>query len=123
MASVTYNGQSFSIDGRRFWILGASIQYARVPAALWADRIAAARQAGFNTIETACPWVVHEPRKGRYVFQGDANLRRFIELCAAAGMKVILRVGPFVGSEFDGGGLPGWLIELPGIVLRESNEL
>ena len=123
MASVTYNGQSFSIDGRRFWILGASIQYARMPAGLWADRIAAARQAGFNTIETGCPWVVHEPRKGRFDFKGDADLRRFIELCAAAGMRVLLRVGPFIGSQFDGGGLPGWLIEMPEIVLRESNEL
>ncbi len=123
MPSLTYNGQSFSIDGRRLWILGASIEYARVPAALWASRIAAAKQAGFNTIETGCPWMVHEPRKGRMVFDGDANIRQFIQLCGKAGMRVILRPGPSIGSQFDGGGLPGWLIETPEIRLRENNTL
>jgi hypothetical protein len=123
MASVTYNGQSFSVDGRRFWILGASIQYARVPVELWRDRIAAARQAGFNTIETACPWFLHEPRKGRFGFQGEADLRKFIQLCATAGMRVILRVGPYIGSQFDAGGLPGWLIETPGVKLRQADEI
>lgn len=121
MPSLTYNGQSFAIDGRRLWVLGASIQYSRVPAALWKSRIAAAKQAGFNTIETACPWVVHEPRKGRLVFDGDANVRQFVQLCGSMGMRVILRPGPYIGHHFDGGGLPGWLIEMPDVKLREDN--
>lgn len=122
MPSVSYNGQSIIVDGRRFWILAASMQYARIPRHHWADRIAAARQAGFNTIETACPWVVHEPRRGRFVFDNDADLRHFIELCAAARMRLILRVGPFVGGGFDGGGLPGWLTEDRRVTLREGCE-
>lgn len=123
MPSVTYNAQSFAIDGRRIWLLGASIQYSHVPCQLWSTRIAAAKQAGYNTIETACPWTIHEPRRGRYIFDGDANLRQFIETCAAAGMRVVLRAGPYIGENFDGGGLPGWLIETPGIVLRQANEI
>ena len=121
MPSVSYNGQSFIVDGRRQWIMGASLQYARIQARSWPDRIAAAKQAGFNTIETACPWIVHEPRRGRYVFQDDADVRRFIEHCGEAKMWVILRVGPFVGSGFDGGGLPAWLTEDRKVVLREGN--
>jgi hypothetical protein len=123
MPSISYNGQSFAIDGRRFWVLGASIQYARVPHELWASRIAAAKQAGFNTIETACPWVVHEPRTGRFHFEGDANIRKFIQTCAAQGCRVILRVGPYVNDQFDGGGLPGWLIEMPEVRLRQNNPI
>lgn len=111
MPSITYNGQSFAIDGRRVWILGASIQYARVPQAFWRARIAAARQAGFNTIETAAVWSLHEQRKGRFVFDEQADIRKFIEACHAEGMKVVLRVGPFVGHDFDAGGIPGWLID------------
>lgn len=122
MPTVTYNGQSFAIDGRRLWVLGASIQYARVPPELWADRIAAARQCGCNTIATASPWLLHEPRKGRYDFEGQADVRRFIELCGEADMHVLLRVGPYVGCHFDGGGLPSWLAEQPDVVLREANE-
>lgn len=122
MPSVSYNGQSFIVDGRRLWILAASMQYARIPRAEWADRIAAARQAGFNTIETACPWMIHEPRRGRFAFENDADVRHFIELCAAAKMRLILRPGPFVGGGFDGGGLPAWLTEDHRITLREGNE-
>ncbi|MDY7107680.1 MAG: beta-galactosidase [Planctomycetota bacterium] len=122
MPTVSYNGQSFIVDGRRLWILAGSMHYARIPRAEWADRIAAARQAGFNAIETACPWLVHEPRRGRFAFEDDADVRRFIELCGEARMRVILRPGPFVGAGFDGGGLPGWLTEDPAVVLREGNE-
>jgi hypothetical protein len=122
MANVTYDGQSFSLDGRREWILGASIEYARVPPEAWADRIAAARQAGFNTIATSCPWLMHEPRKGRFVFHGPADVRRFVELCGDAGMRLMLRPGPYIGGHYDAGGLPSWLVEQPGVALREANE-
>lgn len=122
MVSVTYDGQSFSVDGRRIWVLGASIEYARVPPEFWADRIAAARQAGFNTISTSCPWVMHEPRKGRFSFHEQCDVRRFVELCGEAGMWVLLRPGPFVGSQYDAGGLPSWLLEMPEVALRQANE-
>ena len=122
MASVTYDGQSFSIDGRRVWVLGASIEYARTPPEMWAERIAAARQAGFNTVAVACPWSVHEQRKGRFSFHDSADVRRFVELCGEAGMWVMLRPGPFVGANYDAGGLPPWLLEMPGVSLREANE-
>ena len=122
MPRVTYDSQSFSIDGRRIWILGGSIHYARVPAEAWADRIAAAAQAGINTIETVCPWALHEPRKGRFSFSGQADVRRFVELCADAGMWVVLRPGPFIADGYDAGGLPAWLMELPNVALRQANE-
>ncbi|MCZ6850201.1 MAG: beta-galactosidase [Planctomycetota bacterium] len=122
MASVTYDGQSFFVERRRVWVLGASIEYARVPPEAWPDRIAAAKQAGFNTIETSCPWLLHEPRKGRFSFHDHCDVRRFVELCAAAGMWVLLRPGPYVGGHYDAGGLPSWLIEMPNVVLREANE-
>ena len=122
MATVSYNGQSFTLDGRRLWILGASIQYARIARDDWPARLAAARQAGFNTIETACPWMLHEPRRGRYDFEGDLDVRAFVEACGEAGLRVILRAGPFVGGGFDAGGIPGWLVDDPGTLVRESSE-
>jgi beta-galactosidase len=122
MPNVTFNGQCFVVDGRRVWTLGASMQYTRIPPDQWVDRLADARQAGFNTIETACPWMVHEPRRGRFHFEGAADVRGFVEACAAERMRVILRPGPFVGGGFDGGGIPNWLLEDPDVALRESGE-
>jgi len=122
MPTVSYNGQSFMVDGRRIWILGAAMEYARICHEQWADRIADAQQAGFNTIVTGCPWIVHEPRPGRFYFDDHADVQHFIRLCADAGLFVILRVGPFIGSGYDGGGLPVWLTEIPDIALRQGNE-
>lgn len=121
MARLTHDAQSFLLDNRRIWLVGASIEYTRVPAELWADRIAAARQAGFNTIVSACPWLVHEPRKGRYTFTDQSDVARFVTLCRDAGLYVGLRVGPYVGDGYDGGGLPSWLREIHDIRLRDAN--
>ena len=120
MASVSYNEQCFLIDGRPFWVLGAQIDYCRVIPDQWAERIAAAKQAGFNTIQTTCPWMIHEQRQGRYVFSDQSDIRAFVELCGLAEMKVVLRLGPAVGAGLDGSGIPGWLIEHPDIRLREA---
>jgi len=122
MASLTHDGQTFLIDGKRIWILAASIHYARVAPERWEATIAAAQQAGFNTIDTACPWMLHERRRGKFSFDGQADLRRFVELCAKHGMRVILRPGPFIGHGYDGGGLPPWLSEIDGLMPRQANE-
>jgi hypothetical protein len=121
MARITHDAQSFLIDNRRIWLIGAGIDYARVPHELWADRIVAAKQAGFNTIVAACPWLVHEPRKGRYLFAGNTDIRRFVELCTKEGLYVGLKVGPYINGGYDGGGLPSWLRESESVALREDN--
>lgn len=121
MASVTYDGRSFMLDGRRIWLVSGSVHYARVPRDQWAQRIHAARAAGLNTIETPVFWNRHEPRPGQFDFKGDNDLRYFIQLIGQAGMWCILRPGPFVGAEWDFGGLPSWLLSAKGVKLRVAN--
>lgn len=111
MPSVTHDSRSFLIDGRRIWLVGARVPYARLPREVWAERIHAAKQAGFNTIEAPVFWNRHEPRAGRFDFTGENDLRHFVDLIGKAGMYCILGVGPYVGSAWDMGGLPSWLIE------------
>jgi len=109
MPSISYDAQSFSIDGRRIWLLSGAMHYPRIPRALWRDRIRAAKQAGLNCIETYCFWNAHEPEPGRFDFQGNLDLRAFIEMIGQEGMFAIVRPGPYVCSEWDFGGLPAWL--------------
>lgn len=111
MPSVTLDGRSFLIDGRRVWLVSGRVPYARIPRDQWAKRIHAAKLAGLNCIETPIFWSRHEPRPGRFDFTGENDLRYFIDLVGKAGMYCILGVGPFVGSEYDFGGLPAWLRE------------
>lgn len=112
MPRITYDAQSFTIDSRRVWLVAGSIHYPRTPRQLWRSRIRAAKQAGLNCIETYVFWNVHEPQPGVFRFDGDADLRHFIELIAEEGMYAIVRPGPFVCAEWDFGGLPAWLLEL-----------
>jgi hypothetical protein len=123
MPNVTYDGQSFLINGRRQWLVGASIQYSLTPPSTWPSLIAAAKQAGFNLIDASVPWNRHEPRPGRFDFAGMNDLRRFVMQCGAAGLKVLLRVGPNIGAAFDGGGLPPWLHDVPRMKIREGNDV
>lgn len=122
MASITYDARSFQIDGRRIWLVAGAIPFARVPRDSWAQRIHLAKLAGLNTIETPIVWAQHEPRPGSFDFEGDRDLRHFVELCGRAGMYVILRPGPFIGAGFDLGGLPSWLPNAsPDIKLRGAS--
>ncbi|MBC7834168.1 MAG: beta-galactosidase [Phycisphaerales bacterium] len=121
MASITYDGQSFLIDGRRVWIVGGAIHYARVPREQWGARIQAAKHAGLNTIETPVIWSRHEPRQGQFDFSGDNDVRYFVQLVHQAGMFCILRPGPFVGGAYDLGGLPPWLLSINNLQLRTAN--
>jgi beta-galactosidase len=121
MPTITYDPQSFIIDGRRTWLVSAAIHYPRTPRELWRSRIRAAKQAGCNCIETYVFWNVHEPQPGRFKFDGDADLRRFIEIVGEEDLYCIVRPGPYVCSEWDFGGLPAWLMDIDDIALRQAN--
>ncbi|MEM8738106.1 MAG: beta-galactosidase [Planctomycetota bacterium] len=109
MAKITYDGQSFSLDHRRIWLVSGAIHYPRIARGLWRDRIRAAKQAGLNCIETYAFWNAHEPEPGRFDFTGNLDVRRFVEIVAEEGMFCIFRPGPYICAEWDNGGLPAWL--------------
>ncbi len=121
MPTVTFDGRSFMLDGRRLWIVSGSFHYARVSADQWAGRLHAMRVAGLNTVETPIFWARHNPRPGVLDFTGDNDLRRFVQAVGAAGMHCILRMGPFVGADWDLGGIPAWVLQLPEVRLRTNS--
>jgi Glycosyl hydrolases family 35 len=121
MPSVTFDGRSFLLDGKRIWIVSGSIHPNRVPRADWADRIHAAKSAGLNTIEVPICWARHEPRPGTLDFDGENDIRHFVELIDRADMWCILRPGPYIGDGWDLGGIPPWVLEIPNVKLRTNN--
>lgn len=122
MPSITFDSQSFTIDGKRVWLVGGTIEYTRVPREQWGLRIAQAKAAGFNCVTTTIVWSRHEPRAGQYDFEGENDIRHFVLLLQRAGMFAILRCGPFVAGGLDMGGLPPWLLINPNVVLRAPNQ-
>lgn len=99
----------FLLDDQPYRVLSGALHYFRVHPDQWADRIRAARLMGLNTIETYVPWNEHEPEPGVFRADGALDLARFLDLIAAEGMHAIVRPGPYICAEWDGGGLPAWL--------------
>ncbi|KAK8626720.1 hypothetical protein V6N13_134352 [Hibiscus sabdariffa] len=119
---VTYDGRSLIINGRREFVFSGSIHYPRCPPEYWEDLIERAKRGGLNSIETYVFWNGHEPVQGMYYFEGDYDLVKFIKLIHKHKMYAIVRFGPFIQAEWNHGGLPFWLREVPGIVFRSDNE-
>lgn len=121
MATVTYDSQSFLVDGRRVWIVSGTLDYFRIPRALWRERIRDAAEAGLNSVLVRSHWATHEPRRGEFHGDGEADIAEFVRLVGEAGLRCILRIGPFVGTDLDLGGMPSWLLANPDCRLREGN--
>lgn len=133
---VTYDSRSFRIDGKPFFILSGSVHYIRVHPTRWADLFQTFVDAHLNTVETYVFWSAHEPRQrpdeplrsllelpttSDYDFSGRSDLWGFVECAAKFGLKVILRLGPYVCAEVSYGGFPYRLREEPGIKFRTWN--
>jgi hypothetical protein len=121
MAMVTFDDRSYSLDGNRLWLVSGAVHYFRVPEALWADRLLKARRGGLNCVSTPIAWNVHEKHEGRWDFSGPGDIARFVKLAGELGLYVILKPGPYIASDWDGGGLPAWLASKSGMSLRANN--
>ncbi len=121
MGDVAVRDGRICIDGKPFQVISGALHYFRVHPGLWDDRLDKAAAFGLNTIETYVPWNLHEPHPGEFRFSGGIDLEAFIDKVAARGLKMILRPGPYICSEWDNGGLPGWLMAVPGVEIRRMN--
>lgn len=120
MSTFGIRGDDFVLDGRPFRVLAGALHYFRVHPEHWADRIHKARLMGLNTIETYVPWNLHEPTRGDWHADGMLDLGAFLDAVAAEGMHAIVRPGPYICAEWDGGGLPAWLFTDPAVGVRRN---
>ncbi|XP_072979925.1 beta-galactosidase 11-like [Typha angustifolia] len=122
VTGVTYDGRSLIINGRRELLFSGSIHYPRSTPETWPDILKKAKLGGLNVIQTYVFWNVHEPVQGQFNFEGRYDLVKFIKLIQKHGMYATLRIGPFIEAEWNHGGFPYWLREVPDIIFRTDNE-
>ena len=99
MSTVTLKPDGLYIDDKRFDMLSGDIHYFRIYPGGLRRRLEYAKAFGLNTIQTYCPWNLHEPKKGEFNFSGMLDLKGFLELADEMGFKVLLRPSPYICSE------------------------
>ena len=108
--TVTYDGYSFLVDGKRTYLWSGEFHYFRLPSpSLWLDIFQKMKAAGFNATSLYFDWGYHSPAPGVYDFTGVRNVDELLDMAQQAGLYVIARPAPYINAEVDGGGLPAWL--------------
>ncbi|MCK3657027.1 beta-galactosidase [Pasteurellaceae bacterium Macca] len=113
----------FLLQGKPFKILSGAVHYFRIVPEYWYRTLYNLRAMGCNTVETYVAWNVHQPEPDRFDFSGRADLVRFIQTAQELGLYVILRPTPYICAEWEFGGLPAWLLNIPHIRLRQNDPI
>jgi len=110
---LSFNNYYMELNGEpHFGVIG-EVHFSRLWEARWEDELLKMKAGGVTIASTYVFWIHHEETEGQFDFTGRRNLRRFVELCAKCGLKVIARIGPFCHGEARNGGLPDWLYGKP----------
>ena len=117
--TFTLGTTEFLLDGKPFQIISGEMHPARIPAEYWRQRIQMAKAMGCNTISARIFWNFHESEEGVFDFtEGNHNISEFCRIVSEEEMWLLLKPGPYVGGEWDLGGLPSYLLRTSGIKLR-----
>lgn len=109
-----------TIKGEKTFLLCASLFYFRIPRAEWEDRVIKLKQAGYNCVDVYFPWNFHETAPECWDFAQEKDASAFLDLLQKYHLYVIARPGPYICSEWDGGGLPAWVLTNPAMRIREK---
>lgn len=108
---VKWDRLSLIIDGHRVVPVMGEVHYSRIPVAEWRQEVKKMKEGGVTMIATYVFWNHVEEEEGVFRWDGQRNLRHFLEICSEEQMPVILRMGPFCHGEVRNGGIPDWMFE------------
>ncbi|QUG41975.1 beta-galactosidase [Psychrobacillus sp. INOP01] len=122
MDNLNVRGKNLYMDNEPIQLISGAIHYFRVVPEYWEDRLLKLKACGFNCVETYVPWNLHEPKEGKFNFEGIANIEEFIRIAEQVGLYVIIRPSPYICAEWEFGGLPSWLLADSNMKLRSYYE-
>uniref|UniRef100_UPI0035A078DE beta-galactosidase n=1 Tax=Jeotgalibaca porci TaxID=1868793 RepID=UPI0035A078DE len=113
--------EEFILNGSPVKLISGAIHYFRMMPSQWEDSLYNLKALGANTVETYIPWNIHEPVEGQFDFENEKNIFKFIEKAEELGLLVILRPSAYICAEWEFGGMPAWLLNIPNIRLRSTD--
>lgn len=119
--TIALNGNRILIDGTARTLLCASLFPFRVPREQWRERLKAVKRLGYHMLDVYAPWNFHERERGVYNFEGQHDLEEFLKEAAEEGLYSLVRPGPYICSEYDGGALPAWVASDTSLRIRQND--
>ncbi|MCQ2586419.1 MAG: beta-galactosidase, partial [Treponema sp.] len=110
MTEYSFDNQSLFRDGKRWFPVMGEMHYSRVPEAEWKDELLKMKEGGIDIVSSYVIWIHHEEIENEFDWNGQRNLRAFVEEIKNAGLAMVLRIGPWSHAEARNGGFPDWLI-------------
>jgi beta-galactosidase len=122
---IDENSFQYILNGVGTPVYSGTLHFFRTPPETWNRRLQGIKDAFCNAVDTYVAWNWHEPKEGRFDFQGKTDPRRdlegFLELVEKNGLYAIVRPGPYICAEWRNGGIPDWLLQgHPEILSRDS---
>ena len=114
-------GKDFLLDGKPFKIISGAVHYFRNMPDAWDDIFEKLVALGCNCVETYCVWNMHEKKQNEYDFSGILDISCFLKKAQEHGLLAIVRPGPYICAEWEFGGLPWWLQNMPDMEIRCDN--
>ena len=108
--TLTMDSSSLLLDGKPWTPVMGEFHFARVPENEWREELLKMKAGGIDIVSTYVFWIHHEEVEGQFDWSGSRNLRHFIQICQDAGLKAIVRCGPWDHGEVRNGGFPDWLL-------------
>ncbi len=115
--TITANSRCILRGGKPVIPVMGEYHFSRDHRENWPHELAKMKAGGVGIIATYMFWIYHEETEGAFDFSGDLDIRAFIMECAAQGLEVMLRIGPWAHGECRNGGFPDWLVS-SGLPLR-----
>lgn len=106
---LTVTDRALRRDGTGFVPVSGELHYSRLPRARWGERLRQLRAAGITLASTYVIWNHHSAARGEARFDGNLDVGAFVDEVEAAGLELILRIGPWVHGESRNGGFPDWV--------------
>jgi beta-galactosidase len=118
---INANNCYLTLAGEPWYPVMGEFHYARYPRAAWREELLKMKAGGITVVASYLFWNYHEERQGRFNWQGDRDLRYFIQLSAECGLYAYPRIGPWVHGEARNGGFPDWLLFACGTEVRGNH--
>ena len=119
---ILVNSLYLTNRGKPILPIMGEMHFSRIKPELWEDYILKMKACGITIVSTYLFWNQHEEIEGQFDWQGEKDIRAFVQLCAKHGLYVVPRLGPWSHGEARNGGTPDWILKKK-LIKNRSNDV